>query len=865
MSFNLEQLFLLDGFAMALICFALVALIHSGSSAEAKLPLPPYRRAQTVVLFEQSFDPPSAMNANWFFTANQDHCCAYDLATMKRAWQADLFKGEWVVGLEAHATQLWFVTKPVERGHPGHFGTMDSRTGKVLWSGKRTAEGLRSGGIRVDANSIYLSLAPLSLSCVDAKTHKTRWTTKFPASTEEFGNDIDFLALSNGYLLTNCGTVTYCLDLAGKVLWHEPQSYILNGQVPCANGVAWVPSGEGSQGRDIKTGKILWRSTIHGSDFRGTVSGRFVGLDKGSLVCLDPKTSHQMWSVTLGPGKFTGGHQTGAVIGSVVYAVGESKAGFFDANGKVLLSQDAEEAMPQPIWSDGKAIVCFDGSRLVRYVHGASNPIPTDSAGRKALAEQMMARYDQLDAGEVGRLTSLKDDAFEAILKRFVATWAAHDNAGEKAASFPLYSKAEDLGRLLMKVTGKSRTKELMQAIDSVAPKSSAKPMLLGLLGTYGDPAIVTPYFLRELEGVKTPGFEMYESNTFVAREYIVNSKDPRAVAFMLKQLKDPKADEVLRFEAYLHLAGTGGEEGLRAVLAERNRRALLRPISERATLGFLDAGEFGKQAKPIAEKTDTKGRTWSLIESGVLGSSSDLWLAQKEGGKWAKAWFTGTSRLGPSRWVKNPPPAPKIGGKTGAELLAGAWFATLVDNPEIPKDSDGDGLTDIEEARLGTDPNKADTDGDGDPDGTDPWPNAPSRSDLGDAEKVLAAAFEARYHFDSGEGVGIFFAPKDLKPFEMAGRRGTMVWLADAGRPFASPLEQCYEQGVAFISFGDMDRDPKKPWTERLIRWNADRTEARIMISTYFGGLNGTGYEGTVRKFGNEWVVTAMRQAYVS
>ena len=47
--------------------------------------------------------------------------------------------------------------------------------------------------------------------------------------------------------------------------------------------------------------------------------------------------------------------------------------------------------------------------------------------------------------------------------------------------------------------------------------------------------------------------------------------------------------------------------------------------------------------------------------------------------------------------------------------------------------------------------PGQEDTDGDGDPDDIDPWPNAPNRK-LSDAEEVLATAFEARYHFADGE-----------------------------------------------------------------------------------------------------------------
>ncbi|MBQ7189151.1 MAG: OmpA family protein [Kiritimatiellae bacterium] len=54
---------------------------------------------------------------------------------------------------------------------------------------------------------------------------------------------------------------------------------------------------------------------------------------------------------------------------------------------------------------------------------------------------------------------------------------------------------------------------------------------------------------------------------------------------------------------------------------------------------------------------------------------------------------------------------ATKVGDATA---LAGTGAAVAADDDPSKKDSDGDGLTDAEEAQLGTDPHKKDTDGDG-------------------------------------------------------------------------------------------------------------------------------------------------------
>ena len=61
-----------------------------------------------------------------------------------------------------------------------------------------------------------------------------------------------------------------------------------------------------------------------------------------------------------------------------------------------------------------------------------------------------------------------------------------------------------------------------------------------------------------------------------------------------------------------------------------------------------------------------------------------------------------------------------------------------------LTRDSDGDGLTDLAEARLLTDPNAADTDGDGIPDGADPLPTVRESADRSPAALALAAFAES-------------------------------------------------------------------------------------------------------------------------
>ncbi|HWD38329.1 MAG TPA: hypothetical protein VG944_05735 [Fimbriimonas sp.] len=279
---------------------------------------------------------------------------------------------------------------------------------------------------------------------------------------------------------------------------------------------------------------------------------------------------------------------------------------------------------------------------------------------------------------------------------------------------------------------------------------------------------------------------------------------------------------------------------------------------------GFPGAG-----VKVLEEKTDAEGRTWALAQNGVLGNDGDLWLVEHVEGGWRNPLFTGVSITGGSSWAK-PSIEPTFAGKTAKELAAGAWKTVLIGNKALSLDSDGDGLTDIEETRLGTDPHLADTDGDGTPDAVDPWPNV-SRGPQSEAEQVLAAAFEGRCALAKGEaiqgeGPGLLFAPADMQPFEMPGHKGPIIWVTeDPKHRWSLPLEECYERGVAFISVGGRENTVKGSWQSRLISWSKGHTEGEVEIGASFGSKDGLGYAVKVRKVNGKWKAIGMKGTWVS
>ena len=46
------------------------------------------------------------------------------------------------------------------------------------------------------------------------------------------------------------------------------------------------------------------------------------------------------------------------------------------------------------------------------------------------------------------------------------------------------------------------------------------------------------------------------------------------------------------------------------------------------------------------------------------------------------------------------------------------------------------------------------------------------------------------------------------------------------------------------------------RPARERFILWNEQRTEAKLEVDTYYGGLDATSYDVRLKRFGKDWVV---------
>jgi hypothetical protein len=173
----------------------------------------------------------------------------------------------------------------------------------------------------------------------------------------------------------------------------------------------------------------------------------------------------------------------------------------------------------------------------------------------------------------------------------------------------------------------------------------------------------------------------------------------------------------------------------------------------------------------------------------------------------------------------------------------------------DLQQDRDSDGLPDLEEARMFTNPKRADTDGDGVPDGRDGNPLAARSQIPTDLEQIRQAVFLHAFMLNSeghwGEVVPLQIA--DGAPQEFNGYPGPVLCLTPEQ---AARWNEQSSEGHGAPTLGP-------------VRIDAKRGEARVRF-TYApgrgGGLPGpNGCEFLLRKKRGVWVVMEQEEAQMT
>lgn len=212
----------------------------------------------------------------------------------------------------------------------------------------------------------------------------------------------------------------------------------------------------------------------------------------------------------------------------------------------------------------------------------------------------------------------------------------------------------------------------------------------------------------------------------------------PEAIGGLHDLLVQPDACALLKMHALLALARNGNAEAVRAIgwfeLWAENNRETPPPFTFGPKVSAIYY-ERPTNVWPVGTATDPGGTEWAIFRwdrfCGRYDPSGDWWITKSPDGiHWDQPLL-----------VKD------VGEMAPPQVDEAERFLTEVRLGKraldaFTLDSDWDGLTDLLESRVGTDPKVADSDGDTVPDGRDGNPLTPAGQVSGDEEEIRQAVF---------------------------------------------------------------------------------------------------------------------------
>jgi len=254
------------------------------------------------------------------------------------------------------------------------------------------------------------------------------------------------------------------------------------------------------------------------------------------------------------------------------------------------------------------------------------------------------------------------------------------------------------------------------------------------------------------------------------------------------------------------------------------------------------------------------------------LGGYNDVWIWRSPDGKSrGRPLFTGVTA--PQRTPGQFLALSRLDvSGTGASL---AYRVPGEDRPrqailgwaELEADGDDDELSDRAERRLGTDPTRKDSDGDGMSDAEDNNPLAAARADLSDKQKILREVFFSYFTFFRQRGIVVVDRGVD-DPLEYPGRRDPVLTLRR--ETIRKMQAEAGLHAIDYVGFGG-------PFREGAPRGGAEagaeaqaqgeieisQSEAHVGFDVFRGGESGVGYNVALRKIAGQWIVTAFDEAW--
>jgi HEAT repeat protein len=346
--------------------------------------------------------------------------------------------------------------------------------------------------------------------------------------------------------------------------------------------------------------------------------------------------------------------------------------------------------------------------------------------------------------------------------------------------------------------------------------------------------------------------FELLEDRTFPLLEDVLRTGNIRTrlkAQRMLIQLGDKAVPSLLRLSK--------SDDALVRAMCEQvlwayHKDRLPDWLRERGKpdLGrWLIGGRFFEEG---VEFSDGRGGRWRLAPRSRYGRPGALWLSHaRKDGDWGREYYTGVSAgygrhnellmFDMSARAEGDGIILKYKSETSdfREIARQLKF----DVADIQNDTDGDGIPDLEEGLLFTNPRNADTDGDGSLDGADPCPTARSPAQLSEIQTIHRAVV-GKYFTKSPSHLSVIAVP-DVASKQDFGLGDSRVLVLTRSELRTFQEDHGYKGSVLRLSEVFLDRT---------------LGEARVMVTLRAGPRGGSGIGVVLRKVNGLWLATVER-----
>ena len=245
-------------------------------------------------------------------------------------------------------------------------------------------------------------------------------------------------------------------------------------------------------------------------------------------------------------------------------------------------------------------------------------------------------------------------------------------------------------------------------------------------------------------------------------------------------------------------------------------------------------------QAIPIAQTTNSENQTCVLVPLSLYGERDFFLITQIDNNTWSEP------------ILLDLPEFPRFSIKTETEWDVKCTLALEDDLVKIEcqdksyevkiseqiKDTDNDGFPDIVEARLSTDPENPDSDGDGIPDGKDSNPLTPKNKETNETTEIYQAVFSIMFATSNSRNIMLVIDRDDFAKQEYYGYPGPVIRTPSAIDGFVNLTSLKYKY--------------------------KSEDEAILTVSDHVGSMAGSVHEVKLKKILGKWVVVKFEMTMI-